>query len=385
MSNPMPKRPHPPKFDPSRRRGSGLAAAFTAFAWAVLLSLGGNAHAQPAANEGAEPVRFSLVRGDGAELCPGAQLIEQRVAANLGRSPFASDAPYELEGVVHHAGGGWSAVLRLRDRQGEILGERRLEDRADSCDAIARAVVLAIGLTIDPQAPLHTASPPTEAPAEHDSPAPTVTPALPASPPSSVSAGPPTPAPAPRSSVPPAEPAENGGQTPQNRPAVRIMPELVVAWGVLPGTAVGGGLSAVVFQGAHLSGGLGMLWLSEQRIEQGSFGFGLTAGTVQACYRLSLATRVDASSCAVAQAGAMHATAYADEPLDPGQKLWLAAGGGEHIALRVVDEVFLDVALDVLVPIVRRDFRLVGDDPHRIFLPPPVAAVGHVGIAVNFP
>ncbi len=390
MDQPIPTCLRLPRSKPPWRHPSVLAAACTATAAAAALSptMGANAYAQSVANDVVEPVRLSLVRGEGAAMCPGPQVLEQRVAANLGRNPFALDAPYALEGVVRHTDEGWFAVLSLRGRRGEALGERTLEARGESCDAITRAIVLAIGLTIDPRAPQHTATLPTDVPVEHESAAPMVPPALSAAAPPGSSAVPVgTAAPPPKcpASRPAARSMENSGRPSPKRPQVRVMPEIDVAAGVLPSTAVGAGLSAVARPDAHVSGGLGMLWLSERSAEQGSFGFGLTAGTLQACYWLDVTPRVDAGSCVIAQAGAMHATAYADEPLDPGQKLWLAAGGGERVALQLTNAVFLDVGVDLLVPVVRRDFRVVGVNPHRVFLPAAVAGVGHVGMAVNFP
>lgn len=377
----------------SRRHATRLRPQ-TATIW-VALGLGAapllaaaGSHAQGARDDVLESVRLSWVRGKGAEQCPNAQAMEQRVAANLGRNPFSGQASFELEGEVHHAGESWTATLRLSGRSGEVQGERSLAATGKSCDAMARAVVLAITLTIDPHARI-AASPSSTGLGE----------GAPSG--ASASAGPSAPAPTqsapvasvplPTASCPLCPPATTvvrpapSASTQKPRLSARVTPRMIAAWGALPGTALGAGLSGAAHFTARMSGDLEMFWLSEQQSEQERFGFGLTAGAVHVCYDPFASKRVETDACLAVQAGVMHATAYADEPLDPGQKLWLATGAGPRVGLAIVGDLHLELGIEALVPVVRRDFRVVGGEAHRVFLSQPVVVVGSLGLGMDFP
>jgi len=260
----------------------------------------------------------------------------------------------------------WTAVVHLRGATGELLGTRAIEANAESCDTLARATVLAITLTIDPDAfavPERAKVPPRPSPVTDRRERPrTQAPIRP---------GPP--------------PATEHAPERKDDVTARVTPAVETAWGVLPGVAWGGSLVAATSLSDRISGSLGMLWLSEKRLDNERFGFGLTSGSLRFCFEEGAASFVGTRSCASWQIGVMHAIAYVDEPVDPGQKLWTAAGGGQELAVRFARRWALTLGADAWVPIVRHDFRLVGGASERVFLPSSIAASARMGVTATFP
>lgn len=107
---------------------------------------------------------LSWSRLPGAESCIGAPELARRVEARLGRRAlFApSQADRSVEGRVGpRAGGGWSAVVALARPDGTIVSQREIETREPSCRTLDAALVLVVGLLVDPDgAPPAPAEPP---------------------------------------------------------------------------------------------------------------------------------------------------------------------------------------------------------------------------------
>ncbi|MDO9015967.1 MAG: hypothetical protein Q8S73_44555 [Deltaproteobacteria bacterium] len=97
-------------------------------------------------------VRLAWVRGADADACPDGAWLRREVARRLRRDPFDDDGPRSFEAVVERASPGWRATLRVRDREGTLLGERTLTHDAERCDPIADASALAVALAVDPDA-----------------------------------------------------------------------------------------------------------------------------------------------------------------------------------------------------------------------------------------
>jgi hypothetical protein len=126
-------------------------------AGALTLVVATSVHAQ------ARTSSLSWVRLDGAETCLAGPDLARAVEARLGRDVFVatSSAEVAVEGRAERNANAdaarWRAVLRMTDTGGELIGERVLESRAESCDELGRVAVIAIALMIDPVTP---ASPP---------------------------------------------------------------------------------------------------------------------------------------------------------------------------------------------------------------------------------
>jgi hypothetical protein len=342
----------------------------------------GLASAQPDSREALEPVRLSWVRSAGAESCPGPHAIEDRVRASLGRDPFASDAPVVIEAMVDRTEQGWHALLRLRGRDGHIIGSRELSTEDPTCHGMARAMVLAVALTIDPTAPIRTeALGPTPSSAPESPAGAAESPSVEATEPPAVEATAPPPV---EATAPPA-PAPPIGLAPPVPPRARVAPVLVSALGVVPSPGWGAGVLTRVPVSPRWSAELQMLWLGERSVQDDRFSFGWTAGAAGPCLTLARSPHTELASCALLQVGAMHATVRGAEAVEPGQSLWLAVTGSPRLTTTLASPVDLVLGVDVVVPVLRREYLVVGDDTTRAFLPSTVAGIGHVGVAVTFP
>ena len=101
----------------------------------------------------AEPVRLEWVRLEGAGSCIDSAELEARVRRRLGNDPFDPRASRSIEGVARRAGGVWRAQIAVRAHPGDTNPPlRELESRADDCEALSNATVLAVALAIDPAA-----------------------------------------------------------------------------------------------------------------------------------------------------------------------------------------------------------------------------------------
>jgi hypothetical protein len=94
---------------------------------------------------------LAVERADGAQDCPNVEALTARVErirqAPLPVSPGAAAATVEHVDVkFSRTSATYAARLRFR---GPKAGERQLEDRSSSCDALAEAVSLAIALSLD--------------------------------------------------------------------------------------------------------------------------------------------------------------------------------------------------------------------------------------------
>ena len=123
-------------------RGRGHALFAGALAATALLAAPGRSETPPSR------FQFVWVREGGAG-CPTPQQAREQVRRWLGRDPFTDDAEQVIEASVLAQGGRFHATVRVRDPQGRSLGRRTIEASGPGCDAIARAALLAVVLTID--------------------------------------------------------------------------------------------------------------------------------------------------------------------------------------------------------------------------------------------
>jgi hypothetical protein len=97
----------------------------------------------------AEPtsVRLSYTLGRGADECPSEHALREAIADQLGYYPFSDEGDSLIAVSVRHAGGELRARIELSDNDGRRVGARELS--AASCDELASAIELAVGLAID--------------------------------------------------------------------------------------------------------------------------------------------------------------------------------------------------------------------------------------------
>ncbi len=138
-----------------RRVASVLVFALALVASVALPS--GQARADEAGAR-ARTSSLSWVRMPGAEGCVATQALARAVEERLGREVFvsAAQADVSVEGRVapKKAGGGWHAVVTVRDAQGALLGTREVDRPDASCESMTSPLALVVAVMIDPDAAL---------------------------------------------------------------------------------------------------------------------------------------------------------------------------------------------------------------------------------------
>lgn len=86
------------------------------------------------------------------EGCIGAGDLAQAVEEKLGKSIFAKDPQYRVEGSLQPGSTTkWKARLTLVSAAGEVLGTRELTAEDADCRALDKRIALAVALTIEPE------------------------------------------------------------------------------------------------------------------------------------------------------------------------------------------------------------------------------------------
>jgi hypothetical protein len=336
------------------RRGLGVLLAFVC--------------ASPAHAESSESFRFSWVRGEGAGTCPDGRALAARVSERLGRNPFSDAAEQSIEGGVVARDGRFHAELRVRDAGGVARGSRELAANGPDCAELAEAVVLAVALTIDPNAALGGMPTPPAAPPAPVEPPPPAPPALPS---------------CPAVRCPPPEPCRQKPCPPPSGLRAAVAARAVVAFGVLPGVAPG----AAVFGelgGERLRASLGMRYLPETTTDDGLYGFGLTTATLGAVIASPVASALELSLLAEVEVGAIHAVVYELEPVDPGDRPWVAGAVGPRLGFAGPSPLRLEAGGALVVPFIRPSFEVRGV-AEPAFQSAPVAVLGYLGVGLGMP
>jgi hypothetical protein len=319
-----------------RALGTRSTAVWLSFLASVAPTRAGHAQAQPTTRAEAHGgFHLSWVRSPAAAGCPDAGRMMLEVANRLGVSPFGADAPAlgSVEVRVERDQGYWYALISLRDSADVLIGSRRVQSNAETCDSLAAATVLAIALMMQPS--LESDKPdPTAARAtrERDSP-PVARPMAP----------PPTRSPA----------SAAAGVT----PLVRIGASTIA--GALPYPSAGPTLRAglrfgsrfVLLAGAHY---FPQQWMA---VESVGLGLSLSLASLSGCWRFPLGAAVELSSCTLVLGGAVHVAVDAERPVAPGDDPWLGAGLGLMLSTRT-GSVELGVDLAAVGHVQRRDYRI---------------------------
>lgn len=129
---------------------------------------------------------LEVVRGPGAEACPTQRDFENAVTARLGRAPFTPSAPLQLKVSLTLESGVLFGRIVATDGKG-VPRTREVSSKTRDCSELAKAIELALTLSIDPRRGLITPTPtptptPAPSPTQTTPPAPTPTPAPPSPP-----------------------------------------------------------------------------------------------------------------------------------------------------------------------------------------------------------
>lgn len=299
-----------------------LAAALALAALAV----GAPARADPVP----AAVRLAWVRGVEADACPDGAWMQQEVSRRLRRDPFDEAGPRIIEGVVERTPHGWRAVLRVRDRAGQLLGERTLTHEAPSCGPIADASALAIALAVDPDATI-------------DDPAPAPPPSPPAPPP------------------PPAPPCATRPPPPPPRPLLALALAVGASAGLTPPVTPTVGLVGALELTDRWSLRARLDLAPAQPAADPSYLFGFTRGTVTACGAVWRSARVDVAVCAGLSAAAVHAAVRDTRALAAGDHPWIAAVTALSLRWSPAGRWFVGVEGELTGALLRSTFRLRPD------------------------
>ncbi|HEY3497829.1 MAG TPA: hypothetical protein VGK73_24190 [Polyangiaceae bacterium] len=332
------------------------------------------------AEEGGTDARFRLswARGDGAESCVDQRALAGAVRLRLGREPFADDAESGIEGTILRDGSTFRANLRVRDARGTEVGRRDLELETGDCSKLTDALVLAVALTIDPNAPASgEASPVDDHPAAE---APAVTPRSDTEEHAVANAA----RPAPQASD---ATAQRGAPCPACAPKktreLRLALRGLVGGGLLPGIAPG--VSVTGFAGTReFTGTLGLSWFPETSTADGEFSFGSSSVSAGACWEPLAAARFLAGACADFAVGALHAVVWELAPVEPGDHAFVAAELGPYVGVELGLGLRVELGAFAALPLLRPNFLVQGTN-ERAFKSEALGIVGFLGLGLGTP
>ncbi|MGE0787394.1 MAG: hypothetical protein AB7S26_17105 [Sandaracinaceae bacterium] len=344
-----------------------LAALALALVWPATV------RAQVGGGEGA---RLRWVRLGSAETCVDQSALEREVVRRLRRDPFGGRAQ-TIEGSIAREGERWVARLFTQEDGSPERGERELTSDSEDCHALDAAIALAIALAIDPDAAL--APPPDPEPPLERDPEPDPSPIEPPPDPEPRLADP---------SDPPPRPAEDDAidvATPSTPLDARVMVGAYLAIDLVPGVAGGLALNTdarlfeilrwragVIFSPEVGSGGM-----------DGSFSFGLTAAALDLCVEAFRVGPLIGEGCVGGAAGAIHAVVFDLVPAQPGDYAWGAVRATAELGVLIEERVYLALAIEGTVPLVRWAFRVVGRENPE-FQQPYVVPGGRLSAGVQF-
>jgi len=296
-------------------------------------------------------VRLEYARLEGAEACPDAVAIAQRITARLGHDPFREPATLVLRLSVERARPGLLARLEVV-KEGSAPRKREIASEKGDCAEIVDALTLAATVAIDPFAlsrPAAAAAPPLPDPAPPDPPAP--------APPPPVAVAPPP---------PPAEPLEFDAAAATG-----------VGLGLAPSPTIGADLEARL-RWRRFSIGLG------GRVDIGTpvslaaapVSASLLVAAVAPCAHLG-----PVAGCVLLTAGALRVGATGLDRAEPQSVPFVAAGGRVQLDLPTGSRFFGRLRADLLAPLVRTTLII---DGQAAWSAPPVAGAVSLGLGVRF-
>jgi hypothetical protein len=319
----------------------------------------------------AEPIRmrFAWARGEGAERCPDASVIDRAVATRLDRAPFSADAAQSVEAFVHRDGPRWVARIFLRDRDGALLGERTLHSDDPACEALIAPVSLALALAIDPEATLRPLPDPAVVSARDARPAVPVVPVVPVRP------------------IPPARP-----RPARPSPPVPSRPELALslgAWttaGLLPGWTPGLSLDASARGTGRFGAFVSARWLPERPLDPQAnpTRFGLSALAFGPEVSLWSNPRARVSAVTGPAFGAVHAVVFSLAPAEPGERVFASWLAGARASVDLWGPFGAALGVEAWVPLTRYVYRDPTRSSEPVFEQSFVGASGWLAFGARF-
>lgn len=318
-------------------RYAALACLLWTWAWA------GAAHAQAAPR-----ATLVVTRGAGAEDCPNADGIAQRVAAITGTTTLQTTAQERTDTWVHlelsRDLGRYTALVQLRGRH---HGARALSDINSDCSSLADAVAVALALFFDNQvAPVP--------PPQH----------------------------APRLVEPPSGPKP----TPP-RYAVELAG--AVAFGLLsvPSPLATAGIDLTPNNERFRIGlGGGLVLPDRVRYLQGFTELRLAFGYARGCAQATnSASGVQLSFCVAPLLGVLSGAGYDYDFIARKRWLWAALTAGPRLQGPLSRPAFWSLSASAVVPLTLRAFAVTVDgEPHDVFNVPRLGASASAGMGVQF-
>lgn len=97
-------------------------------------------------------LRWEVPEGAG---CPSTETLSHDVEERLGRSVFGNVGTaraFIIAGRMRRSEAGWEVELDLVDREGHVLGRRRLVSPSAACASLARSIAIVLSLLVDQHA-----------------------------------------------------------------------------------------------------------------------------------------------------------------------------------------------------------------------------------------
>jgi hypothetical protein len=287
-------------------------------------------------------VELAWNRSPGAEGCIDRATLGDKVEQIVGRGVFARDrADATIRGTIGPGPGGrgWLAVVEARS-EGTTTLERELTLSAADCRELDEALVLVVALMVD----------------SSEKRAPLVLPA------------------------------------PAERTAVAIGPEVVVAYGMLPGAGLGLGLVSEVrvppVWPMTLSTHFWPTWPSSQALLGGSGGqFGAWTVGVAICPLTSAHPDWTAYGCASGAGGVVYSTGVQLDISFSTTRPYAQAGLLAGLRFRLAGPLFGSLEIEGAVPFSHDSYSYTQNDGtmHRVFQTAAVVPIGHARLEVRVP
>lgn len=286
-----------------------------------------------------------------APRCPSGSWVSSAVESVMGRRVFTG-RPCDLvvRGQIERMSGaaGFVVTLSLTGRDGEALGERRLESRDRNCSALGGPASLVIALMVEAgKARVSLTTPPEPTPRETEIDAPSS--------------------------------HAQGTRT--------LFAAGITASNLLPGLAVGQAFD-VGFAPAHFVPflvGARLYWPTSS--ERGGRGGSLWAWHAGAsiCPDLSTSGRTTLALCVGAQAGAVYGTGFGLDYDESAAEPYLQTDAKLVGSLRLFGSLGVFAELGAAVPLLNARFVYLNGDQSReeVFRPAPVLAFGGIGLELR--
>jgi hypothetical protein len=126
------------------------------------------------------------------------------------------------------------------------------------------------------------------------------------------------------------------------------------------------------------------LWMPEVHAADARFSFGLTAFSLGACVELIRRGLAELAACGGAWGGAVHAVVFDLSPVGPGERGWAAVEVAPRLRLHIWGRLHLETGLEVIVPLVRQPFTVIGLTA-PVFQQAPLTLLPFAGLGATFP